>query len=99
MARPTTASLDRRIAQLAVELARLELQPPDDFAVGDVVTFLKAFDGRSKQYHYAAIKSPKGWHLTGRLDPVTWNELWDFIHTQESTPPPVYYVSEVTELL
>lgn len=52
--------------------------------VGTTIRFAKKFNG-SVFYHYAAIRTPKGWSVTGRttMNGITWKALIDFIKKDE----------------
>lgn len=53
-------------------------------ANGTVIRFVKKFNG-SVLYFYAAVKTPKGWSVTGRttMNGITWKALIDFIKKDE----------------
>lgn len=81
-------NLKAKIAADKAKLAIIESLGEDDFADGAVLLFTKTFPERDAryqrvdpvQYHYAAIKSPKGWHITGRESGTfSWEDLVEFV--------------------
>lgn len=52
--------------------------------VGTTIRFAKKFNG-SVLYFYAAIRTPKGWSVTGRttMNGIPWRSLIDFIKKDE----------------
>lgn len=73
-AKPAVA-IDWRHTWLATE------QPP----VGSVLNFRKKFNG-VRVYHYAAVRSPRGWSVTGRTSMVNvpWYRVLNFIISDEA---------------
>lgn len=101
------STVERRIASLEAELARLEALPPEPADADAVVWFQKTFgDTSTKPYTFAAcrieITNPRRWYLTGRTTRIggyTWEELLDFIAKQEPSMPAVYVVNEWGRLI
>lgn len=94
-------NLRAKIAADKAKLSRIEALGEDDFADGAVLLFTKTFEPDDPRYRrteptpyaYAAIKSPKGWHLTGReTQPYDWASLVEFMSENVET---VEVVTEV----
>lgn len=97
-------SLRRQRERLDAHIAKLEairLQYGDDeFEVGSVLVFDKTFrTGNRRTYSYAALKTPVGWYLTGRIGnrPLPWAELVDEIILDAAELPVLYRVTEMVE--
>lgn len=54
---------------------------------GSVVRFAKLFNG-SRRYLYSAVRTPKGWSVTGRttMNGISWDRLLKFIISDETAP-------------
>lgn len=86
--------LERIIASASQELKALEARERTEWvsifepgAMGDVVTFTKRFNG-SRAYRYAAIRTERGWSITGRttMTNISWRQVLQFVVVDESNP-------------
>jgi len=64
--------------QKQIELA---LKQPPEPEMYSIVRFKRRFENNSIWYHYAAIRSPKGWFVTGTYQTQfpTWDKLMEWI--------------------
>lgn len=70
------AAIERRITDLHRELERIEQYGEDTHAVGTVLRFRLQFDPDGPTYHYAAVKTPVDWFVTGRNTVgMEWSDL------------------------
>jgi hypothetical protein len=95
--RSQQARLDARIAELE---ARYEQYGPDEFDVGAVLVWDKQFRNGGITYSYAAIKTVRGWYITGATaggTALTWEQLVDTFLDDAATPPILYRVTEMEE--
>ncbi len=75
--------LEAEIARLQQELHTLNTLPKEPH-LGAVILFSKSFGGRIA-YDYAALRTTKGWFLTGKDSAAkTWEQLLDFACEGES---------------
>jgi hypothetical protein len=89
----TAFELRKQAAQLLDEAARLDAQPKDDFSVGAVITWEKQFPGSLRWYQYIALKTPRGWYVTGaNTSRQSWDDIVRMIGDAQ-----VWFVSEWTE--
>lgn len=100
----TRKQLEAVISNAAERLERLARFPEkENYPVGTIIGFDVRFDGEgSKVYHYAGVKTPKGWFITGRdaHRAFTWDELvqhWAEVLGGEVTA--LVVCSEVEELI
>lgn len=86
--------LMRQAAALLAEADRIKNQPEDDFSIGAVITWEKQFRPGDRIYQYVALKTSRGWYVTGYNAGmrITWKELLPLIDGN-----PVWYASEWTE--
>jgi hypothetical protein len=95
--RSQQARLDARIAELE---ARYEQYGPDEFDVGAVLVWDKQFRNGGTTYSYAAIKTVRGWYITGATaggTALTWEQLVDTFLDDAATPPLLFRVTEMEE--
>lgn len=73
----TKSNIQAQIDRLQDRLARYARFPEtEEFPVGTIIGFDVRFSTGPKVYHYAAVKSDKGWSLTGRNTGFwQWSEL------------------------
>lgn len=64
----------------------LEAQPKEP-PVGSVIVFTKHFGNLwGTAYQYAAVRSPRGWSVTGKttLNGISWTRLLNFVRESEA---------------
>lgn len=91
--------LERQMAQLELELYKVESLPADDYIVGDVLMFERRFPGNpGKPYTYIAIKTPNGWYFSGKgaARSYPWEAVLDVITSEQVDK--VYVCTEWTEV-
>lgn len=82
--------LENEIARLQAELHRITNLPKEP-ALYSVVIFSKNFGGPI-DYTYAALRTEKGWFLTGKeVAAKTWEQLLDFIIETENDADEALY--------
>lgn len=89
--------LREQIAYFEKQLKILESRPEDNFEIDATLLFTKRFPRTPDQvYTYTAIKTPRGWYLTGLSQfAMAWEALWDrFLHDAEE----IWEASEFTRL-
>lgn len=97
----TRKALESAIGSLAERLEKLKRFPESDneFPMATIIGFDVRYPGNPKAYNFAAIKTPKGWALTGRESRFfTWDELTAWL-AEEVECLALVVVSEVEELI
>lgn len=91
--------LERQMAQLELELDKVESLPVDDYEVGDVLMFERRFPRNPGQsYTYVAVKAPTGWYFSGKnaSHAYSWSSVLDIIASDQVDK--VYVCTEWTEV-
>jgi hypothetical protein len=66
-----------------------------DFDFGTIITWQRQFDGVRTVYTYAAIKTSRGWYLSGsETKPLTWSHLVADHLIEATTESVRYYPKE-----
>lgn len=96
----TKSNIQAQIDRLQDRLAKFARFPEsEDFPTGTIIGFDVRFETGPKVYHYAAVKSEKGWHLTGRNTGFwQWSELVSWL-AEEVECLALVVVADVEELI
>lgn len=78
------------LAQQRLEKALTRLNntanEPDQPKRGSVIKFQVQFQETGTVYSYAALRAPNnGWYITGKADPMRWDELLDYMYRDVTT--------------
>jgi hypothetical protein len=93
--------LQAQIDRASERLTRLERFPTDDtFADGTIIGFDRQFTPDGKIYHYAGVKTPKGWFITGgqHNEAFRWDQLVQML-AEEGECLNLVVCAEVEELI
>jgi len=72
--------VNAELARLREVKRRIKTLGDDVYDDGDVIAFKKHFQNNANSYHYAALKIGNKWYVSGgRLAPMTWDDLVEFI--------------------
>ncbi len=98
------AQLQAQIDRASARLAELDRFPAtEDYPIGTLIGFDRKSprsNGEEQTYHYAGVKTDKGWFITGReYRPWAWDELMQWLAEDGGTCTALVVCSEVEELI